>query len=79
MKKMPIVSVQSRTIEPATGGEKLVRRDCPELDSGLTNPIRLVVTASLLANGEGQTFEKSLSSWNGERKPIKLRGSVGKQ
>ena len=48
----------------ATGGEKLIRR--------LTNSIRLVVTASLLANGEAQTFEK-------RRKPINLRGSVGKQ
>jgi hypothetical protein len=47
----------------ATGGEKLVRR--------ITNSIRPVVTASLLGNGEAQTFEK-------RRKPIKLRGSVEK-
>ena len=48
----------------ATGGEKLVRR--------ITNSIRPVVTASLLGNGEAQTFEK-------RRKPIKLRGSVEKR
>jgi hypothetical protein len=47
------------------GGEKLVRR--------ITNSIRPVVTASLLGNGEAQTFGKK------KRKPIKLRGSVIKR
>jgi len=50
----------------------LVRRACPELDSGITNSIRPVVTASLLGNGEAQTIEKSLSSC---KRGLKFRNS----
>ena len=50
----------------------LVRRACPELDSGITNSIRPVVTARLLGNGEAQTIEKSLSSC---KRGLKFRNS----
>jgi len=46
----------------------------------ITNSIRPVVMARLLGNGEAQTFDKKACPHeNGERKPIKLRGSVIKR
>ncbi len=53
-------------------GEKLVRRACPEPDSGLTNSIRPVVTVSLPGNGEAQTFEREREKK--KRKSVKLTG-----